>query len=256
MSSIRACTCPNLSTKRCERPPSKSAAKSMTSSCKGSILRSGSAVIHRLTISGRAERDEGTSISTTTACSRHTNLYYFNTTGCRPRTTSKDAVSFQRARAPNRLRAIEQVLEHEKFMFLLREQCPRAELESIALCHPEEYIERIRRAVPQTELLYWRASQSEYRALFILVAGLWVGIEDRLLAPSYVPPPMPLASSSLPSPTISGDASPIWFRRPLANNPVRTRGTLWEKLPWRAPSPSSDRHDAVTGCAAQAMLLL
>ena len=59
MSSIRACTCPNLSTKRCERPLSKSAAKSMISSCKGSILRSGSAVIHRLTISGLAERDEG-----------------------------------------------------------------------------------------------------------------------------------------------------------------------------------------------------
>ena len=61
MSSIRACTCPNLSTKRCERPPSKSAAKSMISSCKGSILRSGSAVIHRLTISGWGERDEDTS---------------------------------------------------------------------------------------------------------------------------------------------------------------------------------------------------
>ena len=58
MSSIRACICPNLSTKPCERLPSKSAAKSMTSSCKGSILRFGSAVIHRLTISGRAERDE------------------------------------------------------------------------------------------------------------------------------------------------------------------------------------------------------
>jgi acetoin utilization deacetylase AcuC-like enzyme len=27
---------------------------------------------------------------------------------------------------PERLRAIEQVLEHEKFMFLLREQCPKA----------------------------------------------------------------------------------------------------------------------------------
>src|SRR6266498_4740435 len=61
MSSIRACTCPNLSMKRCERPPSKNVAKSMISSCKGSILRSGSAVIHRLTISGRAERDDGTS---------------------------------------------------------------------------------------------------------------------------------------------------------------------------------------------------
>jgi acetoin utilization deacetylase AcuC-like enzyme len=50
---------------------------------------------------------------------------------------------------PDRLRAIEQVLEHEKFMFLLREQCPRAELETMALCHPWEYIERIRKAVPE-----------------------------------------------------------------------------------------------------------
>ena len=31
----------------------------------------------------------------------------------------------------DRLRAIEQVLEHEKFTFLLRQQCPRAELESL-----------------------------------------------------------------------------------------------------------------------------
>src|SRR5262245_66421207 len=49
--------------------------------------------------------------------------------------------------------AIERVLEHEKFMFLLREQCPRADLEIIALCHPREYIERIRTAVPQSGLV-------------------------------------------------------------------------------------------------------
>jgi acetoin utilization deacetylase AcuC-like enzyme len=54
---------------------------------------------------------------------------------------------------PERLRAIEQALEHEKFTFLLREQCPRADLEIVALCHPWEYIERIRRAVPQTGLV-------------------------------------------------------------------------------------------------------
>jgi acetoin utilization deacetylase AcuC-like enzyme len=54
----------------------------------------------------------------------------------------------------DRLRAIEQVLEHEKFTFLLRQQCPRAELEIVALCHPWEYIERVRRAVPQTGLVH------------------------------------------------------------------------------------------------------
>jgi acetoin utilization deacetylase AcuC-like enzyme len=51
---------------------------------------------------------------------------------------------------PDRLRAIERALEHERFMFLVREQCPRADIETIALCHSMEYIERIRRAVPQT----------------------------------------------------------------------------------------------------------
>ena len=54
---------------------------------------------------------------------------------------------------PDRLRAIEQVLEHEKFIFLLREQCPRAELEIVAQCHPWEYIERILEAVPQIGLV-------------------------------------------------------------------------------------------------------
>src|SRR5258707_2188072 len=54
---------------------------------------------------------------------------------------------------PERLRAIEQVLAHEKFPFLLREQCPRAEVVTVALCHPWEYIERIRTAVPQMGLV-------------------------------------------------------------------------------------------------------
>jgi acetoin utilization deacetylase AcuC-like enzyme len=54
---------------------------------------------------------------------------------------------------PERLRAIEQALAHEKFPLLLREQCPRAELETVALCHPWEYIERIRTAVPQMGLV-------------------------------------------------------------------------------------------------------
>jgi acetoin utilization deacetylase AcuC-like enzyme len=54
----------------------------------------------------------------------------------------------------DRLRAIEQVLEHEKFTFLLRQECPRAELEIVAQCHPWEYIERVRRAVPQTGLVH------------------------------------------------------------------------------------------------------
>src|SRR5260370_35736575 len=54
---------------------------------------------------------------------------------------------------PDRLRAIERVLEHERFMPLAREHAPRAVAETIALCHPPEYIEQIRDAVPQEGLV-------------------------------------------------------------------------------------------------------
>jgi acetoin utilization deacetylase AcuC-like enzyme len=48
----------------------------------------------------------------------------------------------------DRLRAVEQALEAEKFQTLVREQAPRATLETVALCHPMDYIEQIRDATP------------------------------------------------------------------------------------------------------------
>jgi acetoin utilization deacetylase AcuC-like enzyme len=48
----------------------------------------------------------------------------------------------------DRLRAIERVLEDERFQTLAREQAPRANVETIALCHPLDYIEQIREATP------------------------------------------------------------------------------------------------------------
>jgi acetoin utilization deacetylase AcuC-like enzyme len=50
---------------------------------------------------------------------------------------------------PDRLRAIEAVLENEKFSTLAREQAPMAELETVALAHPMEYVEAIREAAPR-----------------------------------------------------------------------------------------------------------
>jgi acetoin utilization deacetylase AcuC-like enzyme len=50
---------------------------------------------------------------------------------------------------PDRLRAIEAVLEDEKFSTLAREQAPMAELETVALAHPMEYVEAIREAAPR-----------------------------------------------------------------------------------------------------------
>jgi acetoin utilization deacetylase AcuC-like enzyme len=50
---------------------------------------------------------------------------------------------------PDRLRAIERALEAEKFSDLAREQAPMAELETVALAHPMEYVEAIREASPK-----------------------------------------------------------------------------------------------------------
>jgi acetoin utilization deacetylase AcuC-like enzyme len=49
---------------------------------------------------------------------------------------------------PDRLRAIEQALEDERFHLLAREQAPEAPLDIVALAHPMEYVEAIRDASP------------------------------------------------------------------------------------------------------------
>jgi acetoin utilization deacetylase AcuC-like enzyme len=54
---------------------------------------------------------------------------------------------------PDRLRAIERILEHERFQILAREQAPLGSLDVIALCHPVDYIERIRDATPKEGLV-------------------------------------------------------------------------------------------------------
>ena len=49
----------------------------------------------------------------------------------------------------DRMRAIETVLAQEQFKPLVREQAPAAALDTIALCHPMDYIEAIRGAAPK-----------------------------------------------------------------------------------------------------------
>ncbi|MFY9769662.1 MAG: histone deacetylase family protein [Xanthobacteraceae bacterium] len=55
---------------------------------------------------------------------------------------------------PDRLRAIERALEAEKFQTLARSQAPLASLETIALCHPMEYISEVREASPREGLIH------------------------------------------------------------------------------------------------------
>jgi acetoin utilization deacetylase AcuC-like enzyme len=53
----------------------------------------------------------------------------------------------------DRLKAIDRVLEHEKFSMLAREQAPAAPVETIALAHPADYIEEIREACPSVGMV-------------------------------------------------------------------------------------------------------
>lgn len=61
---------------------------------------------------------------------------------------------------PDRLRAIERTLEAEKFAGLVREQAPTLPLETIALCHPMDYIEAIRDASPKEGMVRLDADTS------------------------------------------------------------------------------------------------
>ncbi|HZQ13758.1 MAG TPA: histone deacetylase family protein [Pseudolabrys sp.] len=61
---------------------------------------------------------------------------------------------------PDRLRAIEQALEDEKFQTLARVEAPAAAAEIIALCHPMDYIEAIREASPQQGMVRLDADTS------------------------------------------------------------------------------------------------
>ena len=54
---------------------------------------------------------------------------------------------------PDRLRAINAVLEEPDFADLVRAEAPAASLETVALCHPMDYVVEIREATPQRGLI-------------------------------------------------------------------------------------------------------
>ncbi|AWM86482.1 histone deacetylase family protein [Microvirga sp. 17 mud 1-3] len=54
---------------------------------------------------------------------------------------------------PERIRAIEGVLEKERFASLIREQAPMAEMESLTLAHPEHYVVGLRDIAPREGLV-------------------------------------------------------------------------------------------------------
>jgi acetoin utilization deacetylase AcuC-like enzyme len=61
---------------------------------------------------------------------------------------------------PDRLRAIEAAIADEKFKALVRVEAPTVPFETIALCHPLEYVEHIRAATPQQGMVRLDADTS------------------------------------------------------------------------------------------------
>jgi acetoin utilization deacetylase AcuC-like enzyme len=83
---------------------------------------------------------------------------------------------------PDRLRAIEQALEDEKFQQLARVEAPRGPLDIIALCHPTDYIEAIRDASPAEGLVRLDAdtamSPGSFEAALRAVGGAKLAVDE------------------------------------------------------------------------------
>ncbi len=83
---------------------------------------------------------------------------------------------------PDRLRAIEQILEDEKFQLLARELAPLGPLDVIALCHPMDYVEAIRDASPAEGLVRLDADTSmspgSFEAALRAVGGAKLAVDE------------------------------------------------------------------------------
>jgi acetoin utilization deacetylase AcuC-like enzyme len=85
---------------------------------------------------------------------------------------------------PDRLRAIEQALEAEKFATLSRASAPLAPLETVALCHPMDYIIEIRDATPKQGMVRLDADTSmspgSFEAALRAVGGATYAVDEVL----------------------------------------------------------------------------
>jgi acetoin utilization deacetylase AcuC-like enzyme len=83
---------------------------------------------------------------------------------------------------PDRLRAIEQALEDEKFQTLVRDQAPAATLDLITLCHPAAYVEQIQHANPAQGLVHLDAdtamSPGTFEALLRAIGGAAMATDE------------------------------------------------------------------------------
>jgi acetoin utilization deacetylase AcuC-like enzyme len=83
---------------------------------------------------------------------------------------------------PERLRAIENALEIEKFQSLARTQAPKAPLDVVALCHPMDYIEDLAAAIPAQGIVHLDADTSvspgTFDAALRAVGGAMLAVDE------------------------------------------------------------------------------
>jgi acetoin utilization deacetylase AcuC-like enzyme len=86
---------------------------------------------------------------------------------------------------PDRLRAIERAFEREQFQDLVRAEAPAAEFDTIALCHPMDYVTALRDASPSSGLVQIDADTSMSPGSFeaaLRAAGGGVYAVDEVMA--------------------------------------------------------------------------
>jgi acetoin utilization deacetylase AcuC-like enzyme len=83
---------------------------------------------------------------------------------------------------PDRLRAVERALEHEKFQSLAREEAPMATVEMIALAHPMDYVTQIRDANPKEGMVRLDAdttmSPGSFEAVMRAAGGACLAVDE------------------------------------------------------------------------------
>ncbi len=83
---------------------------------------------------------------------------------------------------PDRLRAIEAALENKKFQDLVRVEAPMAQLETVALAHPLDFVEQVRDASPREGLVRIDADTSmspgSFEAALRCVGGAVLAVDE------------------------------------------------------------------------------
>ncbi len=83
---------------------------------------------------------------------------------------------------PDRLRALEQVFEQEKFQTLGRVTAPMGTIEHVALCHPMEFAEEVRDAAPREGMVRIDAdtvmSPGSFEAVMHAVGGAALAVDE------------------------------------------------------------------------------